>query len=113
MSRQNVEIVRRGIEAFMAGRLDEALAIYHPDVEWHTATDEPDAFRPYRGPEGLAEIVGTRADIWEEGFEQAAQFGEFIDAGSSVVVPMRARLRGRASGAEVEYRRLGCSRFAG
>jgi ketosteroid isomerase-like protein len=102
MSQENVDIVRRGVKAFIDGRLDEAVVIYHPDVEWHTAADEPDAFRPYRGLEGLAQLVETWSDIWAEGFEGAAQFDEFIDADPHVIVPMRARLRGRSSGAEVE-----------
>jgi ketosteroid isomerase-like protein len=94
--------VRRGVEAFIDGRLDEAVVIYHPDVEWHTAADEPDAFRPYRGLQGLAQLVETWSDIWAEGFEGAAEFGEFIDSGPHVIVPVRGLLRGRASGVELE-----------
>ena len=102
MSHENVEAVRRAIEAFIEGRLDEALGLYHSDVEWHTAADEPDALRPYRGLEGLAQLLETWGDIWAEGFESAVQFDEFVDAGQHVVVPVHGRLRGRTSGVEVE-----------
>src|SRR4029453_18124922 len=102
MSQENVEIVRRAVEAFRDGRLDEVLLIFDPNVEWHTAADEPDAYRPYRGLAGIAELVETWRDIWAEGFERAVQLEELIDAGPHVIVPMRPRLRGRASGVEVD-----------
>jgi ketosteroid isomerase-like protein len=102
MSQENVERVRQAIEAFREGRLQEALLLYHSDVEWHTAVDEPDAHQPYRGLLGLAQLLQTWQDIWQEGFAHAAQFDEFIDADPHVIVPMRARLRGRSSGAEVD-----------
>ena len=35
MSEENVEIVRRAIDAFNSGEHDEALAPYAPDAEWH------------------------------------------------------------------------------
>jgi ketosteroid isomerase-like protein len=102
MSQENVEVVRRAVGAFRDGRLDEALAIFDPNVEWQTATDEPDAYRPYRGLAGIAELVETWRDIWAEGFERSVQLEELIDAGPHVIVPMRPRLRGRSSGVEVD-----------
>ena len=51
MSQENVEIVRRGINAFNRGDLDEVLADYAPDVEWHTTGEFADD----------ASIAGMRA----------------------------------------------------
>ena len=43
MSQENVEIVRRALEAFARGGLDAALSFYDPDVTWAVAEDESEA----------------------------------------------------------------------
>jgi ketosteroid isomerase-like protein len=35
MSEENVEIVRKGVDAFNRGDYEEALAVLDQDVEWH------------------------------------------------------------------------------
>jgi ketosteroid isomerase-like protein len=110
MSQEKVALVHRMFEAFAEGRADEALAIFDENVQWHTAADEPDAFRPYRGLAGIGELLATWSDTWADGFERAAleafesavEGEQIVEAGPHLIVPLRPRLRGRASGAEVE-----------
>jgi ketosteroid isomerase-like protein len=42
MSQQNVEIIRRGLEAFQRGNVEEAVAMLDPAVVWKQL-EEPEA----------------------------------------------------------------------
>ena len=65
MSEENVEIVRRGIDAFNRDGLDEVLGDYAPDVEWHTTGEFADE-RVYRGHAGVKRLAAQlREDIEE------------------------------------------------
>jgi ketosteroid isomerase-like protein len=55
VSRENVEIVRRAVDAFDRGDIDEALADCAPDVEWHTSGLFADE-RVYRGRAGIKRL---------------------------------------------------------
>ena len=104
MSKENVEIVRRGYQLFQAGDFEAVAALFSSGVEL------PDA-----GGLGIGDIVpGTRTG--PEGFLRTTEetrdaFEDFrvepegfIDAGEVVVVPVRISGRGRASGVEQEAR---------
>ena len=103
MSQQNVEIVRRSLEAFARGDFDCAFSTFGPSAEWCTAADEPDQ-QTYRGLDGLREFVGSLAETWEDRFQSVMEFQGFVDGGEWVVVPWSARLRGRGSRIPVELR---------
>jgi ketosteroid isomerase-like protein len=86
MSQENVEIVRRGLEAWEHGDLSEVIRDFDESVvtrpiigpEWH-------------GPQGVLEM----ATDWVEGFDEFTMIGEeFIDAGDAVVVRIRQDGRG-------------------
>jgi ketosteroid isomerase-like protein len=98
---ENVEIVRRSLEAFARGDFEAAFALHDPSTEWCTAADEPDR-RTYRGIAGLETFVASLSDTWEDRFAGVMRFERFIDRGDWVVVPWRARLRGRGSGISVD-----------
>jgi ketosteroid isomerase-like protein len=53
MSHENVEILRRAVEAFDRGAEDEWIAAWHPDAELYDFTELPDVPQPYRGHEGV------------------------------------------------------------
>jgi ketosteroid isomerase-like protein len=97
MSQENVEIVRRGYEAFARGDLKTAMEMFHSDVEWH----DPD--RPgggtYRGHEGVLRNLEEWLEGWEE-FRLEPE--EFLEAGDQVVVLVRQSGRGKGSGVEIE-----------
>ena len=96
MSHENVEIVRKAIDAFDRG-LDAALPFYDPDVTWVVAEDEPEA-TTLRGHEGLRALL----EQWLQPFDELhIDPKEFIDAGEAVVMPYQFRARERSSGSEI------------
>ena len=101
MSPTNIEIVRRSLEAFGQGDFDTAIAAYDPDIVWSTAADEPDQ-QTYRGIAGLRSFVESIDELWEDRFAGTMEFEDFIERGDWVIVPWRARLRGRGSGISVD-----------
>ena len=64
MSEENVEIVRRMFEAYVAGDVDRALAHFHPDVaadfsvRGHTG--------PTEGREAMSETVAKWVRTWDD-----------------------------------------------
>jgi ketosteroid isomerase-like protein len=101
VSTDNVEFVRRSMEAFASGDLDAFLAAHRPDTEWRTAADEPNA-QTYRGHDGIRRWVAEISEAWAGRFNDTIEFEDFIDLGDWVVVPWTARLTGRSSGIEVD-----------
>jgi ketosteroid isomerase-like protein len=101
LSAENVEIVRRSMEAFACGDIDGFLAAHHPDIEWRTAADEPNP-ETFRGSDGVRRFAAEITEAWAGRFDDLMKFDDFIDLGDWVVVPWTARLRGRSSGIEVE-----------
>ena len=107
MSQENVEVVRRGWEAFEAGlaRGDFGAGFesgaFADNVEWIPPRGFP--ARPvYRGREGFEEFMHT----WTEDFADfALRLERLIDAGDDRVVGLfHHRAIGKASGVPVEIR---------
>jgi ketosteroid isomerase-like protein len=101
LSAENVEIVRRSIEAFALGDLDTLLAACDSDVEWTTAADEPNP-ETYRGHEGLRHFAADISEAWTDRLDGTMEFDAFLDLGDWVVVPWTARVHGRGSGIPME-----------
>ena len=99
MSRENVEIAKRAVDAFNRGDMDEVFALLDPKVRWTTADDEPDP-QTYVGHEGVRQLIASLLDIWEQGFTMKAH--EFIDLGDAVVVPSTSRVQARGSGVTLD-----------
>ena len=99
MSQENVEIVRRGIEALNRRDIDAWLEGFQPDVETHDLPTIPDA-PVRRGHEDLRRWVEMMGDTWEE--KSYYEPEEFTAAGDFVLVAVRAHAWGRGSGAPVE-----------
>ncbi len=98
MSEQNVEIIKRGYEAFNRGDMAAVIDGYDPDVEHWDRADDPDA-AVRRGRDALAAYY---AELSESYAAIQIEPKEFIDAGGLVVVPVRVTVRGRVSGAVAE-----------
>jgi ketosteroid isomerase-like protein len=97
MSRENVEIVRRGFEAWEAGDLSGMLAVLADDFVMRRHAPMPDP-GIWPGREGLLNL----AVEWGEAFEEWTMKGdEFIDAGDHVVVRVLHEGHGADSGAPV------------
>jgi ketosteroid isomerase-like protein len=101
VSAQNVELVRRSLEAFARGDTEAFFRRLAPDIEWTTGSDEPDP-QTYRGADGMRRFTAEAAEAWVNRFDGAVRFGDFIDLGEWVVAPWSARLEGRGSGVVVE-----------
>jgi ketosteroid isomerase-like protein len=102
MSQENVEVVRRVIEAHDRGDFATVLAAYDPGIEWHLARALAGFdFEPvYHGHEGVRAFWRQWFAAWETA---SFKYEEFIDAGDSVVTILSQRMRGRTSGIELEW----------
>ena len=97
MSQENVDVVRRVLEAWSRRDLESALQDLDPDaeVDWSASLGVQSGV--YRGIEEIRRFW----EDWLELFEEIDVRAEaFIDAGEHVVVPNRTYLRGR-DGVEV------------
>jgi ketosteroid isomerase-like protein len=98
MSRENVELARRGYEAFARRDLDAVFELFHPDIEAHDPPEMPDA-AIHRGHEAVLRD-------WQQTYELFDEFSieveKLVDCGEDVIVYLRYRGRGNESGAEVD-----------
>ena len=81
MSVENVEVVRRGVEAWNRGGIDQILPMFHPNVR---AYPFPEWIGPkvYSGHEGFRRL----SEEWTENFDEYKWDVErLLDAGDKVV----------------------------
>jgi ketosteroid isomerase-like protein len=100
MSQENVEIVKRSIQAFNERDLDTWLALSHPDFEYHGLADWPVRSRVFRGREGIERVLTQTDDEFDE-FRQEPL--ELIDAGDRVAVVFEISAIGKQSRAPVRF----------
>lgn len=100
MSEENVEILRRGFEAFGRGDIEAVLEIQTPDVDWHPAIAPILGVEAVRGKEALRQFL-TR-DLFEGFDEFRAEPLSFEDFGDTVLVMTRYTGRGTRAGIEVD-----------
>jgi ketosteroid isomerase-like protein len=108
MSEENVEVVRRIVDAHQRGDFATVYAAYDPAIEWRTgdarAAQWSDFEPVYHGHEGVRTFWRTWFAAWETvDFE----YEEFIDAGDQVLSILSQRMRGRTSGVELEWHSYG------
>ena len=104
MSRENVDIIRRGYERFAAGDLEAVAGLFADEAELADLGGlgvVGTAAGTQYGPEGFLRSSQEALDAFEDYRVEAE---EFVDAGDAVVVPVRIFGRGRASGAVMETR---------
>ena len=100
MSRENVETVRRAVEAWNADDLDAFLAELDADVEWRPAIEPglEGKATTYRGHDGARKIWRQdRGEAWERLTNRPH---EFRDLGESVLVLGHLDLTARTTGIE-------------
>jgi ketosteroid isomerase-like protein len=86
MSRENVEIIQRGWDAFLEEGIEAAAEFYSEDCEIHDPPELPDA-EVRRGREGLIGLLRRFEDLWE-GFSLTPV--EFIDVSEDQVIAVTA-----------------------
>jgi ketosteroid isomerase-like protein len=107
MSQENVEIVRRVYEAYDRQDLEACFAEYAADIEWRNGGPLGELFGPglversYFGHDGIRQFWREWLDAWET---VDFDWQELIDAGDQVVAIQSQRVRGRASGVELEMK---------
>jgi ketosteroid isomerase-like protein len=92
MSRENVELVRRGLEAWNSGDLDAALALMDPEAESRTSGEFPGVARAYHGHDGFTRFWNDFRGVWDD-IEAVPE--RLLDYGDRVVVFGRFKARGR------------------
>jgi ketosteroid isomerase-like protein len=96
MSGENIELIRRGYEAYARGDFASVFALLHPQVEI-CQTELLPWGGTYRGHEQAREFF-RKLNEYTEGLPEPE---EFIAAGDDVVV--MGRLRGKARGSDRHY----------
>src|SRR5438105_1527072 len=97
MSQENVEIIRALWRAFERGQVPaDAFA---DEVEWHTATDMPDA-ETCKGVQAIRQMLAVG---WENTLDPGLAAEEFMDAGEQVVVRWRGWGTGRVSKVPIDW----------
>jgi ketosteroid isomerase-like protein len=96
---QNVEIVKRGIDAFNDRNVGALATLVTPDFAWFPALPGIVEGDGYRGREGIEMYFEEISSTWEE---LRVLAGEFRDLGDRVVALGRTEGRGRGSGVQVD-----------
>jgi ketosteroid isomerase-like protein len=102
MSQENVEIVRRSIEAFRRDDIPGALSYLDPQIEFDASRTNPEG-RVYHGHQGVIEAVTQWTDTWDEYEIEPVEF--FSAPGGLVVVKLRERGRIKGSDTWTEHQR--------
>jgi len=100
VSRDNVEVVRRGQEARSAGRVGEWIETLDPNIEWDISGYPLPDF-PERGS-GRDSFIAHITKYWSRWNDYAQTVEKTIDVGDDVVVILRERGRRRNSDASVD-----------
>ena len=100
MSQENVEIVRRGYEAFNRGDIDGVIGLLAPDFEYVASGLVPGVGGAYRGADGLRQFAET---FWNEFDDPRIEIHELLDAGDQVFASTTMRGHGKQSGAGTSW----------
>jgi ketosteroid isomerase-like protein len=99
MAEEDVDVVRRALEAFNAGETERVLALMDPAVELVPVRAVLEGIT-YHGHEGFKQFVADMVEDWEHFQPSSERFRDLGDGRVLVVGSVRAR--GRASGMELE-----------
>lgn len=97
MAEGNVDILRRGYDAFNRGDIDTVMGLLDPNIEWQEPEVEGLPQRgTHRGAEDVANrVFGAIVENWD-GFQAVPE--EFLEAGDRVVVLGQFEGAGKTSG---------------
>ena len=102
MSQENVEVVRRMLQAFADGGPDAMAEFWDPDIDWRAAEGAIDDVGEMHGPVAVRRYVQDWIDTFDD-FTVAVE--DLRDVGDDRVLAIQ-RLNGRAklSGTEIDLR---------
>jgi ketosteroid isomerase-like protein len=98
MSEENVEVLRRAVEAFDRGAEDEWIAAWHADAELYDFTELPDVPQPYHGHEGVRRWAANVRSVLGDFRMNPRGFTRFDEA---VLMDVEVRGVGEQSGVPV------------
>jgi ketosteroid isomerase-like protein len=99
MSRENVELVYQGNEAFNRRDLDAFLSLCDPDLEFFSRFMELEGGRPYRGHDGIRDWWEKVHGVWSD---LSLEIEEVRDLGEVTVTQAHLRGHGMESDAHWE-----------
>jgi uncharacterized protein len=99
MSRENIEVVRRLVEAFNHRDLTAMTQWFSPEVEWEPAGPAAVERAVYRGRDDVSTGFAAAWEAWEVFHVEES---EVRDPGDSVVWLGRARMKGSSSRVEFD-----------
>ena len=99
MSQENVEILRRGFEAFAQGDVEAVLDLVDADIEWSAAVAPIFGVTTVHGRAALRKFLVQ--DLQDGLDDFRAEPLSFEDHGDTVLVLIRYSGRGTASGVEI------------
>jgi ketosteroid isomerase-like protein len=101
MSEENVEVVRRAIDAWNRTDLSGFLEAWHPDAEWRPAFPQGTEGRDtvYRGHEGVSQAWRNVRGAWTE---YRLEVEDARISGEDLVVLGHIYVRGASSGVEID-----------
>jgi ketosteroid isomerase-like protein len=99
MSKENVQIVRGGFDAYSRGDMDALLEAFDPDVVITQPPDLPGVSPQQRGHSGVLEALAIWPHEWDD--FRTEEVRVVADPGDQVVIKVQTRGRGKQSGAEV------------
>ena len=102
MSQENVEVVRRLLDAFGRRDYDEAIRCLHDDAEWHNTASFPGP-RTVIGPRAISEFWDTLVESFDES-QGGSKIEEQAAHGDRVVIGIRTHGRGAGSGVPIDVR---------
>jgi ketosteroid isomerase-like protein len=100
MSQENVEIVRKSLEALNPD-LDAAAGFWDPEIDWRAIEGAPDDVGVFTGHAAMRDYY----EQWFETFpELRAEIEDIVDAGEQVVVALHVIGKMEGSEAEIDMR---------
>jgi hypothetical protein len=101
MSRENVEVFNRAVDAFDRQDFEAMLEELDVAVEWYDAVPMMLGGKAtmYRGHEGVRDLWRDLDDVFAE---RRVEFAEIRELGDRVLATGRLNARGKGSGAEAE-----------
>ena len=93
MSQENVELFRKGMDAFLLGDIEPLLETSHPEIEWYPFSAQVEGDVAYHGHEGVRKWWANLTATFDE-FE--ASIDEVRDQGEVVLALGRLRARFRS-----------------
>jgi ketosteroid isomerase-like protein len=100
MSKENVDTVRRCVEAWNRSDVDAFVESFHPEGEWFSEivgrVEGTEAI--YRGREAIRRFWDEYHSVWD----LSVQISEYRDLGEKVLALGRMQTRGQASAVELE-----------